>query len=203
MNMEQLQQPIVQNTNILENFYSDNVFFYTNSTTINLFPDIVNHCQKTIPTYSPNYTNSLENKIAFNNTSIYEINFYKNIITIFPVSLLHYETFENELNHLITYLESYIKQKDGKINNLLSLIQHKLFIYSPYKITFTSPLINCNIFNNIYQTCLGVKLIAPMFECKPITIPINNSITNTFVVPPFNFITSNSNLNLGTSKMIF
>jgi hypothetical protein len=188
-----MAQPIFQQTSILENNYHDSEFCYTLVTTITDFPNIVSYCQTSIPTYSPNYTH-LDNKIAFNNGSIYEINFYKNIITVFPVALMSHSTFEKELKHLKTYLETFVKQQDinktnDKTEKLLHLVQSKLFIYSPYALGASSGF-NLNMYKTS-KTLLGAQLIEPMFESYP--IPLNYNNFSGIMTPLSNFSFSNTN----------
>ena len=171
--------PIFQNTNILDNFYNDGNFNYVLSSTINAFPDIVAYIIQTQPNYCPTYTNP-DNRLLYNTNNLYEINFHKNIITLFPVIITNHQTFQLELEHIKKYLETFCITHENKNDRLLSFIQYKLFIYSPYSLSTSSLSAGSTSLNfNMYktpQTILNIKLIEPMFESHAISIcQLNNS----------------------------
>ena len=177
-----IQTPTFQNINILDNFYNDGNFNYVLSSTINLFPDIVSYVIQQQPAYCPTYTNP-DNKLLYNANNLYELNFNKNIITLVPVVITNHQTFQLEIQHIRTYLETVCMTQENKNERLLSFIQYKLFIYSPYSLSSSSiSLGSTNLSFNMYktpQTILNVKLTEPMFESQSISIcNTNTNVSN-------------------------
>ena len=169
--------PNFQTINILDNFYNDGNFNYVLSSSINLFPDIVSYIVQSQPTYCPTYTNP-DNKLLYNANNLYEINFNKNIITLFPVIITNHQVFQLELQHIKKYLETFCMTQENKNERLLNFIQYKLFVYSPYSLSASSTTINFNMYKTP-QTVLNIKLTEPMFESHPIPICYNVSNIST------------------------
>ena len=75
---------VFQNTKVLENYYSDGIYDCILNTSINQFQFISTYRNQYLPHWQPNLKNS-KNKLIFNSSVMFEINIYKNIITLMPI----------------------------------------------------------------------------------------------------------------------
>jgi hypothetical protein len=154
-----------QNNNILANFYTDSHFSYILNSSIVLFPSIVDYCKNNIPQWIPNNSH-LQNKIAFKHDSIFEIIYYKNIITLVPLYIGTYLTLDYDLIKIKTYLDNYIKTEANNNEKLLKALNTKLYVYTPSGMStifqINTTLTSTSIINN--------KLVYSMYESSPMSI---------------------------------
>jgi hypothetical protein len=159
-----------QNVNILENYYTDGIYDCILNTSINQFPLIVDYRNQYLPQWQPNLKHS-KNKLIYNSRVMFEINFYKNIITLMPIYINKYEMIEQDIYRIKLYIENYIKTNEVKNPQILEALNTKLYVYIP-----PTNLFNFNItmfpFNNIKKniSILNNNLISEMYESLPIPI---------------------------------
>ena len=159
-----------QNINILENYYSDGIYDCILNTSINQFPLIIDYRNQYLPHWQPNLKHS-KNKLIFNSRVMFEINFYKNIITLMPIYINKYDMLEQDIYRIKLYIENYIRTKEKNNQQLLEALNTKLYVYIPppnlsyFNITmfaFNSIKKNISILNN--------PLLCEMYESIPIHI---------------------------------
>jgi len=176
-----------QNTNILDDFFSDGIFTYVLLTTFikhqEYFPEISNY----IKTYISNWIPTLnfgENRLAFNSSNIFEIAFYKNLIIVIPLYVSNFTIYEDSMLNIKNWVEKYIIAENKHLLHLpLSIIYEKLINSINYKIFFYT---HCNNYtrikvNNVFKknkTILGNNLYIYMYESEPIKIKINIENSN-------------------------
>ena len=163
---------IFQNTNILENYYTDGIYDCILNSSINQFPLIIDYRNQYLPHWQPNLKYS-KNKLIFNSRVMFEINFYKNIITLMPIYINKYEILEQDIYRIKLYIENYIKTREAKNPQILEALNTKLYIYIPVASVI---LPNFNItmfqFNNLKKkfSILNNPLLCEMYESIPISI---------------------------------
>jgi hypothetical protein len=175
---------IFQNTNILENYYTDGIYDCILNTSINQFPLIVDYRNQYLPNWQPNLKHS-KNKLIYNSRVMFEINFYKNIITLMPIYINHYEMLEQDIYIIKSYIENYIKSYESNHKQILEALNTKLYVYVPVS-SATISIFNISIFpfNNIKKkvSILNNNLISEMYESLPIPIccgvDYNNNTTH-------------------------
>ena len=126
-----------QYNNPLENYYNDGAYTYIHTSTIinspQQFQYIYDYCKSYIPTWKPD-VNSVKNRLAFNNNSMFEIIFYCNLILIIPLYITNYSELEFNLLKIKDWCIKYIQVENGKNETLINMIQYKIIIYSPSNI---------------------------------------------------------------------
>jgi len=161
-----------QNTNILENYYTDGIYDCILNSSINQFPLIIDYRNQYLPHWQPNLKYS-KNKIIFNSRVMFEINFYKNLITLMPIYINNYESLEQDIYRIKLYIENYIKTREAKNPQILEALNTKLYVYIPVAST-TLPNFNITIlaFNNIRKkiSILNNPFLCEMYESIPIPI---------------------------------
>jgi hypothetical protein len=161
-----------QNTNILENYYSDGIYDCILNTSINQFQFISAYRNQYLPNWQPNLKNS-KNKLIFNSRVMFEINIYKNIITLMPIYINHYDSLEQDIYRIKSYIENYIRTKEKNNQQLLEALNTKLYVYIP---VVSANLSYFNItmfpFNNVKKniSILNNPLVCEMYESIPIPI---------------------------------
>ena len=181
---------IYQNTNILENFYSDNHFNYILTTSLythrNSFTDILSYVQTYIPNWQP-VTNNPNNRLIFNTSTMFELLFYKNIFIVIPMYISNYSALESDLFHIKKYCEKYILADDNNNPLLIANINYKLIIYSTTtahsNIKYNTSITNKTIINTTLYTNMFESLIFPLSE-SAIQPPINNLAHQTININP-------------------
>lgn len=179
---------IYQNTNILENFYTDNHFNYILTSSLythrNSFTDILSYVQIYIPTWQP-VTMNPNNRIIFNTSTMFELLLYKNILVVIPLYISNYSALENDLFHIKKYCEKYILADDNNNNILISNINYKFIIYSTTtahnRIKYNHSSTNKTILNTTLYTNMFESLIFPLPENQT---PPNNQIYNVMAINP-------------------
>ena len=173
---------VFQNTNIIKNYYTDGIYDSILTSSINQFPLIINYRNQYLPHWQPNLKYS-KNKIIFNSRVMFEINFYKNLITLMPIYINNYESLEQDIYRIKSYIENYIKSYESNHKQILEALNTKLYVYVP---TSTVSIFNITMFpfNNIKKniSILNNNLISEMYESLPIPIccgvDYNNNTTH-------------------------
>lgn len=185
-------QVIYQNSNILENFYTDNHFNYIFTSSLychrNSFLDIISYSQTYIPEWKPVTTNS-NNRIIFNTSTMFELLFYKNLILVIPLYISNYSLLENNLFQIKNYCENYILAENKNNTALINTINYKLIIYSTttahnriqYKPTpVTTTIINTILYTNMYESLFFPLPEAVTPTLNPLYTPFAPSSLNLF-----------------------
>ena len=183
-----MQSLAYQNSNILENFYTDGVMTYITTPTVanmpHQFNSISSYCNTYIPTWKPSY-NDPRNRLAYNNEIMFELIFYKNIILAIPLYISNQSKFEYAVAHIKSYCDKLTRTEDGLDVSLAKLLDYKLIFYSPSMITGQH-----NIFKT-KRTIINSELYTEMYQLKPISLkdnPIDISMIHTYqnVIPNYN-----------------
>ena len=163
---------VFQNTNILENYYTDGIYDCILNSSINQFPLIIDYRNQYLPNWQPNLKYS-KNKLIYNSRVMFEINFYKNLITLMPIYINNYESLEQDIYRIKLNIENYIKTREAKNPQILEALNTKLYVYIPVAST-TLPNFNITIlaFNNIRKkiSILNNPFLCEMYESIPIPI---------------------------------
>ncbi len=167
-----MQSLTFQNSNILENLYTDGIMTYITTPTIsnipNYFYHISDYCNLYIPTWKPNY-NDVRNRIAYNQDFMFELVFYKNLILAIPLYISNQSKFDSVISHIKSYCDKLTRSEDGLDVCLAKLLDYKFIFYSP-----TIILEQSNIFKT-KKTIINSELYTEMYQSKPISL--NNVAT--------------------------
>ena len=178
-----MQSLAFQNSNILENLYTDGVMTYIQTPTIynmpHQFQSITTYCNGCIPSWNPCY-NDPSNRLAYNSDFLFELIFYKNLILAIPLYISSNSTttgakFESAIAHLKSYCHKLTSAEDGFDTNLATLLDYKFIFYSPNTIPG-----HYNIFKTKH-TIIKTDLYTPMFQSVPSALnntPIANISSN-------------------------
>jgi len=171
-----MQSIAYQNSNILENFFTDGVMTYITTPTINNMPhqfnSIITYCNIYIPNWKPSY-NDPRNRLAYNHEIMFEIIFYKNLILAIPLYISNQSKFDVAIANIKSYIEKLTRTEDKFDSSLAALLDYKFIFYSPNTITGQT-----NIFKT-KRTIINTELYIEMYQSKPISLKdniMNNSM---------------------------
>lgn len=193
-----MQTLAYQNSNILENFYTDGVMTYITTPTINNIPyqfnSIISYCNTYIPKWKPNY-NDPRNRLAYNHEIMFEIIFYKNLILAIPLYIYNQSKFDIAITNIKSYSEKLTRTEDKFDSSLAALLDYKFIFYSPNTITGQT-----NIFKTKH-TIINTELYSEMYQSKPMSLK-DNTMDN-FMNIDINHIYQNINPNYSVSNPLY
>jgi hypothetical protein len=182
-----------QSINPTSNFFTDSILSYIFPVSLNYFTDILAYKNIYYPNWNFNISSS-DNRIIFSKSSLYELIWVRNIITVIPLCINDTTVYPKELDAIRQYVFKYIRTLylDNNtsnisnisntrntrntnptnniplfLNSVLPITNYNLVNLISFKLAFYTPYNNVLNYNFEYQTnktILGTQLTQAMYE---------------------------------------